>query len=278
MPSLVEKFLFSNEELEQLTPTQIRILGLADPPAVLDVFTRDQILSFDDNQLQALMGTEIQSNEVGGYVFQNLDLLNYAITHPSTLLPESRQFQRLEFLGDSILGVAITTILYERFPLLQEAQLTIRKAILVSRKTCERICDHIELTKKIRAAAADWANVKGDTMEAVIAAMFLDSGKDFATAETYIAKWWAPALEEMEDHVEKHPKARLQEYVQKRGHGNPQYIRTKIGPKGSEELHVEVKVDRIKQTGRGVGNTYKEAECIAAMDLLEKLTTRKIEP
>jgi ribonuclease III len=173
-----------------------------------------------------------------GYVFARPELLTEALTHPSALASERgrgrlprkpfyRGYERLEFLGDRVLGLVIADHLWRRFESEPEGHLTRRLTHLVRRETLARVADAIGLGAHLvlsRAEAAGGAagnpGILADVCEALIAAIYLDGG--FEAAAVFVRRWWEPLIEEMEG-PPRDPKTALQEWAQARGLGLPAY-------------------------------------------------------
>lgn len=202
----------------------------------------------------------------------DLPLFERAVTHASV---GRDSYDRLEFLGDRVLGVVVASWLYERFPNEPEGQMSKRFNALVSRETCAEVGralgvpGHIRLGKQAREdRAADSENVVGDVVEALIGALFLDSGLD--AAQDFIRGAWAPYVESQK-RVPLHPKSALQELAADRSLAPPHYeligrtgahhaptFRIKVSIKGGGEAEAE-------------GPSKQEAETAAAEALLGRM-------
>ena len=179
-----------------------------------------------------------------GYEPTDISLFDRAITHGSTGKPD---YQRLEFLGDRVLGLVIAEMLYARYPDEAEGRLSHRLNALVSGATCAQIArdiglpSHLKLGKQARddgAHASD--NVLGDVMEAIIGALFQDQGID-AARKFVIANWTAQI--EAAPSAPKHPKSALQEWCAANNRKTPEYSVThKEGPAHAMRFEVTVTV------------------------------------
>ena len=197
-----------------------------------------------------------------------------ALTHGSTTATET--YERLEFLGDRVLGVAVADWLYERFPAEPEGSLSRRYNVLVARETCGEIGRtlglpaHILLGKQARddrAAMSD--NIIGDVVEALLGAIFLDQG--LAPAQAFVRQHWAPYLDGQRG-APVHPKSGLQEAAAARGLGPPVYeLLARIGAHHAPTFNVRVTVARGGEA-EATGTSKQEAETAAAAALLEKLS------
>jgi ribonuclease-3 len=216
-----------------------------------------------------------------GYRFRNLDLLRQALKHRSYLpqVNERRVHsnERLELLGDAVLGLLVTDALFHRFPAKEEGEITAIKSLLVSRKILARFARQLELGRYVlmseaeeRSGGRTRPSIISDTFEAVVGAIYLDGGIEPARAfiESVILKEIDPILNE-EQH--KNFKSLLLEYSQSRNLGVPFYaIRAEEGPDHDKIFTVEVRIQN-HTVGVGVGNSKKRAEQNAAQNALEKL-------
>ena len=199
-------------------------------------------------------------------------LFERALTHGSF---GGDTYERLEFLGDRVLGLIIAAWLYERFPSEPEGKMSRRYNALVTRETCAEVGRAIELPRHIRLgkqAREDHANmsdnVVGDVVEALIGALYLDAGID--RAEVFIRKHWAPLLDDQK-RAPMHPKSGLQEVAAARNLGVPLYeILSRFGPHHAPRFRVKVSLGTHGEA-EAEGASKQEAEKTAATLLLEKL-------
>jgi ribonuclease-3 len=197
-----------------------------------------------------------------------------ALTHGSSTATET--YERLEFLGDRVLGLAIAGWLYARFPAEPEGSLSRRYNVLVARETCGEIGRalglpaHIRLGKQARDTHANMSdNIIGDVVEAVLGAIFLDQG--FGAAETFVRTHWAPYLDGQRG-APVHPKSGLQEAAAARNLGTPVYeLLARIGAHHAPTFRVRVTVARGGEA-EAEGASKQEAETLAAAALLEILS------
>lgn len=218
-----------------------------------------------------------------GYRFRNLDLLLQALKHRSYLpqVNERRVHsnERLELLGDAVLGLVVTDALFHLFPNKEEGDITAMKSLLVSRKILARFARQLDLGHYVlmseaeeRSGGRTRPSIISDTFEAVIGAIYLDGGISPARAfvSAIVMKEIDPILKE-EQH--KNFKSLLLEYSQSRNLGVPFYaIRAEEGPDHDKIFTVEVRIQN-RTVGVGVGNSKKRAEQNAAQNALEKLET-----
>ena len=221
-----------------------------------------------------------------GYEFVRRELLQEALTHPSALAAERRRdrrrklvkrgYERLEFLGDRVLGLVVADLLWWRFEDEPEGDLTRRHTHLVRREALARVAETIELGPHLvlsRAEAAAGAagnpGILADACEALIAAIFVDGG--FAAASSFVRRFWEPLIDEMEE-PPRDPKTALQEWAQARGLALPAYeLVSTSGPDHSPLFTVAASVaggDRATATA----SSKRLAETKAAASLLDRLT------
>lgn len=201
-----------------------------------------------------------------------LTLYTRALTHPSQ---SDDNYQRLEFLGDRVLGLVAANWLYASFPGEAEGVLSRRFNALVARATCAEIgreigvARHLRLGKQAREdGAIESDNVLGDAVEALIGALYLDAG--MMVAEAFIRRAWAPRVD-IADHAPRHPKSALQEWAAANGCNPPIYaIARRSGPHHSPRFIVTVEIPG-RAGAEAEGSSKQEAETAAAAALLEKL-------
>ncbi|TRW18110.1 ribonuclease III [Glacieibacterium frigidum] len=206
-----------------------------------------------------------------GHDFADPSLLRRAMTHPSAGQPN---YQRLEFLGDRILGCVIAAWLYDDLDE-AEGKLSARLHQLVDSGTCAQVAhamgvpERLILDRATRAAhVAQSTNVLGDVTEALIAAIYLDAG--WPAAEAFVRRAWAPLIDTGSAAPE-NPKSRLQEIAAAKRLGAPVYaVVWKDGPDHRPNFRVSVTVRGHPPT-EGVGTSKQEAEKAAAAQMLEKL-------
>ncbi len=206
------------------------------------------------------------------YEFNDEKILFDAVTHTTKAKRKNLNFQRLEFLGDRILGLIIADILYKKFPNESEGDLTRRMHHLVNEDTLAKIARDIALNEHVRLSyneektgGRDKSAVLSDALEALIAAIFLDS--DYQCAYNFISMHWANYLN-YDEPPPIDPKTELQEWCHSRGFGLPVYVEVeKRGPDHSPEFTVNVILNNEFEV-KAVGNTKKQAERNAAIKAL----------
>jgi ribonuclease-3 len=214
-----------------------------------------------------------------GHDFTRPELLREAMTHRSALFGRSRgrgrgSNERMEFVGDRVLGLLIAEWLAERFPREQEGDLGRRLALLVSQPVLAAVADQVGLGETLsvapgeaRAGVRRRATVLADALEAALGALYLDGGIE--CARDFVRRAWAGVMDAQEA-PPKDAKTALQEWVQARGLGLPEYVvASRIGPPHAPKFAVTVAVGDF--TGFGTAGSKRAAEQLAAQDLLQAL-------
>jgi ribonuclease-3 len=200
-----------------------------------------------------------------GYAFSDRNLLTSALTHSST--GKNKNYERLEFLGDRVLGLVVAETLYEKFPGEAEGDMAKRLAALVRGELLAEIAGTIDLGASLNFSAAERnaggdknENILADALEAVIGAMYLDGG--LTPCRTLIASLWNGHFEGMKT-PPLHPKTALQEWAQGQGLPLPEYtISGQTGPDHAPMFKVKLSVkghDDIMAEGRSRQIAEKEA-------------------
>ena len=200
-------------------------------------------------------------------------MLARALTHSSTGGADN---ERLEFLGDRILGFIIAELLIEQFPYEKEGSLALKLNALVRMETCARVAEAAGVDAALILAPAEErsggrrkAAILGDACEAVIAALYLDGGIE--AARKFISKHWQPLMSEVTGDL-RDPKNALQEWAQGRKLGTPSYrVSRREGPDHAPRFTVEVSV-RGYEPAVGEGLSLRAAEQSAARTLMQRLT------
>jgi ribonuclease-3 len=221
-----------------------------------------------------------------GYEFTRPELLDEALTHPSALASEHgrnrrsrntfhRGYERLEFLGDRVLGLVVADLLWRRFESEPEGHLTRRLTHLVRGETLARVANtiglgsHLLLSRAEKAAgAADNPGILADVCEAVIAAIYLDGG--LAAASDFVRRYWEPLIDEMEG-PPRDPKTALQEWAQARALALPTYeLVATSGPDHALRFTVTARVAG-RDCATATASSKRVAEARAAELLLQQL-------
>ena len=212
-----------------------------------------------------------------GHEFGDRSLLERALTHPSVAAVSGRRdetYERLEFLGDRVLGLAVAHMLVEAFSAANEGELSRRLNLLVRRETCAEIAEALNIGLDVRMSEGEALSggrrkvaILADAIEALIGAVFLDAGFDAARA--VVARHWRermlrPALR-LRD-----AKTALQEWAHARGLPSPAYREVgRSGPDHDPEFLIAVEVEGHAPTG-GRGRSKRLAEQSAAQTFLER--------
>jgi ribonuclease-3 len=210
-----------------------------------------------------------------GHRFKDPALLAQALTHRSYGSPH---YERLEFLGDSVLGCAITELLYRDHPELPEGKLSRIRAGLIREESLAEVARGLGIAEFLRfdesTARNDGAarpSILADAIEAIYGAVFLDAG--YQAAREVIARTFETRLSRLDpDAVDKDAKTRLQEYLQAKRLAKPQYrVVSTQGEKQNLVFEIECVIDGPGRSARGSGSTRQRAEQQAAALLLKQI-------
>ncbi|WP_114943768.1 ribonuclease III [Microvirga calopogonii] len=207
-----------------------------------------------------------------GYRFERPELLDEALTHVSAPQAAGQSYQRLEFLGDRVLGLAIAGLLYRKFPGAPEGELSRRLAELVRRESCAEIAIAWDVGPYLKLGAGEAHSgerrnqtILADVCEAIIGAVFLDGGYEAASA--LVERSFQPLLEAPRRPL-RDPKSALQEWAQGQGLPPPTYsVAEQTGPDHAPKFRVMVKVNGAEGEF-GSGTSKRIAEQAAARSLL----------
>jgi ribonuclease III len=211
-----------------------------------------------------------------GWRFHDADLLEQALTHASVgdRQPDSDNNERLEFLGDRVLGLIVAEILFQTNPDLPEGDLSVRFNQLVSRTACAEAARRAGLGAALRIGGSeskqggrDKAVILADACEAVLAAAYLDGG--LGAARTVVTALWGEALTVAGQPAQKDVKTRLQEWAHADGR-QPRYsVLTRSGPSHAPTFTVELDVPGVAPV-TGAGSSRRAAERAAAEAMLAR--------
>jgi ribonuclease-3 len=210
-----------------------------------------------------------------GHAFAQPALLIEAVTHPSMSSPSRSDNQRLEFLGDRVLGLVMAEALLQHDPTASEGQLAPRFNALVRKEACADVAREIDLGKVLKLGRSEMLSggrrkeaLLGDAMEAVIAAVYLDAGFDAARA--MITRLWAGRIDAVEADA-RDAKTALQEWAQARGMAPPRYVQTaRTGPDHAPVFTITARLDNGASEAASAGSK-RQAEQLAAQTLLARL-------
>lgn len=233
-----------------------------------------------EDPVQELLRSADAIEEKLGYPFNDRQLLLLAFIHRSFINEHrdlvSEHNERLEFLGDSVLGLIVSEFLYHHFPGHPEGVLSHLRAQSVEASRCQiymeklAVADHILLGKGERQShGKNKASILADSFEAIVGAIYLDGGIEKARA-FFLGQFEKDLVALVEEPLRNH-KAELQDYSQRKTRRPPDYaVIQETGPDHSKTFHVAVSVDG-QQIGFGIGASKKQAEQAAAANALQIL-------
>lgn len=211
-----------------------------------------------------------------GYAFREPELLRQALTHRSF---GAYHNERLEFVGDAVLNCAIGLTLYERFPAVDEGDLSRIRASLVNQQTLAGVARRLGVAEalrlgdgEMRSGGFERPSILADALEAVFGAVFLDGG--FEAARAVVATCYGDALSNIDPATHgRDPKTRLQEWLQARRLPVPEYeVRAVSGEAHAQSFDVECRIPSLAIATRGTGTSRRAAEQAAA-EAAERLAT-----
>lgn len=213
----------------------------------------------------------IALKEPTGHLFRDLDRLRRALTHASARSSTGSDYERLEFLGDRVLGLVIADLVFNAFPQASEGELSLRLNALVNAEALAEISDEIGLPQLIHAGSEIRSmegrkriNMRADAMESLIAALYLEGGLE--TARRFILRYWEPRSKAVG--ARRDPKTELQEWAHQAAGTIPVYaLESREGPDHDPLFTMSVRVGDF-QPATGIGRSKREAEQAAAMAVL----------
>ncbi|MEP5152307.1 ribonuclease III [Planktotalea sp.] len=211
-----------------------------------------------------------------GFRFEDGTLLTEAVTHSSMSTPSRGDNQRLEFLGDRVLGLVMAEALLGADVKASEGQLAPRYNALVRKETCADVAREIALGDVLRLGRSEMKSggrrklaLLGDAMEALIAAVYVDGG--FDAAQALILRLWGERINAVEEDA-RDPKTSLQEWAQSKGQTPPRYVETaRSGPDHAPMFTIEARLDS-GETATAQAGSKRLAEQAAAKALLARMT------
>jgi len=214
--------------------------------------------------------SELQS--LIGYKFKNSKLLIRSLTHSSFNEKNVQNYEKLEFLGDRVLGLIISKKIYTNFTDDTEGELAKKLSFLVCKRTLKKVADELNLQEYINVSkeisGSSIESIKANSLEALIGAIFLDS--NFETTEKVVNKLWKKQIKEIDLSCHD-PKSNLQEWCLRMNNKLPEYsLIRKDGPDHKPEFTISVQFDKNLQA-EGKGRNKQDAEINAARKLLEKI-------
>jgi ribonuclease-3 len=209
------------------------------------------------------------------YQFRDPELLSLALSHRSC---GSSNNERLEFLGDSILGVTVTDFLYHQFPQAREGDLSRMRSQIVRAESLAQVAKKLQLGPELSLGPGEMKSggqrrdsILGDTVEALIGAVYLDTGIDAARGA--VNNWFKELLAAASDaQPVKDAKTALQEWLQQRSKPVPQYELVNTGGEAHSRLFtVSCKIDQVDKTISATASSRRKAEQLVAEQLLSEL-------
>ena len=234
------------------------------------------------NELQQLIMQVSAIESKLGYSFKDKALLALAFVHRS-YINEHREVtshnERLEFLGDSILGLIMAEYLYRHFPNTPEGELSFLRSRLVEAPSCIQYVQKLDLGKFLLLGKGERMNdgrgresILSDLFEAIIGAIYLDGGLE--AAKTFIFENFSAEIEKIIQTPLRNWKATLQDYCQKKYQATPLYtVLSELGPDHHKIFKISVKINH-EELGIGEGSSKKEAQQAAAADALKNITEK----
>ncbi|RUO57877.1 ribonuclease III [Pseudidiomarina insulisalsae] len=210
-----------------------------------------------------------------GYTFQDAERCEQALTHRSA---SAQHNERLEFLGDSVLGIIVSEALFEKFPKIDEGDLSRMRATLVCGRNLAKIAQRFELGKylvlgpgEMKSGGHRRESILADAMEALLGAMYLES--DLQTCRKVVLSWFAEQLKNIQPGAgHKDPKTRLQEFLQAKQKQLPVYdVVTIQGQAHNQRFTVSCTVELLAEPVLGSGTSRRKAEQQAAAQTLTLL-------
>ena len=213
-----------------------------------------------------------------GYEFNNPQLLEQALRHKSAGQPNN---ERLEFLGDAVLGMVIADYLFNTFPKTAEGRLTRMRSSIVKGETLAEVAREKSLGQylslgsgELKSGGKNRTSILEDMVEAIIGAIYLDGGMEPCRA--MLLDWFEPRLEALDPKLNpKDPKTQLQEHLQALKHPLPEYDVVDItGAEHKQTFTVRCTSVLLQESVEGVGSSRRKAEQAAAKRMLELLSVR----
>ncbi len=213
------------------------------------------------------------------YKFSDQTLLTLALSHRSC---GSKNNERLEFLGDAVLGVTVSNFLFQRFPEAREGDLSRNRSQIVRAESLAKVARSLDLGPELLLGQGEMKSgghrrdsILGDTIEALIGAIYLDGG--MAAAERSVVNWFGELLNAVTlDTPVKDPKTGLQEWLQARGKPLPEYEVVKIqGEDHSRLFTISCKIADVESISEATASSRRKAEQLVAEQLLKQLEVQK---
>jgi len=220
----------------------------------------------------------LKLSTVLGYQFNDIKLLQQALTHRSAA---AKHNERFEFLGDSIINFLMAEALYHARAFAKEGELSRLRASLVKGETLAEIARDFELGQylflgsgELKSGGHQRDSILADAVEAIIAAIYLDSNME--TCREVVTQWFSERLSDLSKYKAKDPKTNLQEYLQSKSHDLPKYTVVNVeGEPHAQTFTVLCEVAALDLTAEGKANSRRRAEQAAADKLMKTITKKK---
>lgn len=209
----------------------------------------------------------VDLQETIGYSFENISLLKAATTHKSY---NSRHYEKLEFLGDSILNYCISSLLFSHYPKMSEGELSLSRSKIVNKTSLARVGKTIEIDEYIRTERNQRisTSIRADVVEAIIGALYLDGSMQ--AAERFINRYFLPLMQDINQHELKDAKSALQEHAHQINVDAPIYEIIETQGKQHEKIY-KIKCLFNNLIGLGSSQSKRGAEKLAAQHILNSL-------
>jgi len=221
------------------------------------------------------MSALVQLQRLLAYDFIDPKYLQLALTHRSH---SSENYERLEFLGDAVLGLVIGAALYTRFPKADEGQLSRLRASLVRKETLAELGHELHMGSylqlglgEMRSGGQQRGSILADVVESILGAIYLDGG--FKSASEFVHRLYRSRLQNLgADALQKDPKTRLQEYLQSHNQALPQYAIDQVdGKQHKQSFNVVCRLEKPEMQASGKGSSRRKAEQASAAAILSQL-------
>lgn len=223
--------------------------------------------------------TDAHGSRFGGHAFADVSLLAQALTHRSAGTPHN---ERLEFLGDALVGMIVAEALYAHWPKADEGAMTRARSELVRESSLAQVARDLGVGERITLGPGERKSgghrrdsILSDTLEALVAAIYLDAG--FEACRTAVLPWFAATIAALPaGRIDKDPKTRLQEWLQARQRALPQYeLLAEAGDDHAKTFLVRCALDEPALSADAGGGSRRIAEQAAAAAVIQQLESRK---
>jgi len=262
--------------VDQSSPMNAGVDSSLSSPSLLSHAETNPGAELGDESIESIESKLARCQEIVEHRFSNISLLHAALTHASCATHRLASNERLEFLGDSVLGIVVCEWLYQEYPEYSEGDLTKIKSSVVSRRSCGKAACELGLDtclivgKGVTKSRSFPRSLVSDVFESVVAAIYLDAGLD--AVRTRLRKWLAPEVAAaVEDQNVGNYKSTLQQYAQRECASTPVYrLIGESGPDHRKRFQVAAVINN-EQYHPAWGNNKKDAEQHAAANALAML-------